>query len=85
MVKLTGLPIAEGIKSAADLPHTLSTAIQYRARINSFQEIQKDKQPPRNLWDKPFQLKAFFEDVFETNKTAPKSRNYLEYDLEDVE
>ena len=86
MVNLTGLPIADDIKSVDDLPHTLVTALMYRARINSFMELPKDKQPPRNLWDKPFQLKEFFEEVFETGgESKPKSRSFLEFDMEDVE
>lgn len=85
MVQLSGLPIAQDIKGVADLPHTLVTALQYRARINSFNELPEDKRPSRNLWDKPFRLKEFFDEVFDTKKTTSKPKTYLEFDLEDVE
>lgn len=67
-----------------DLPHTISFAITYRARINSFYELPKDKQPPRNLWDKPYQLNEFLDKVFKS-KDKGNSTTYLDYDIEDVE
>lgn len=80
------MPIAEGLNYATELPHTISLAVTYRARINSFYELPKDKQPPRDLWDKPWRLEQFFDEVFET-RGGSKSKNttYVEYDIEDVE
>jgi hypothetical protein len=82
-VQSTGLPIAEGLDSALDLPHTITYAITYREQINSFREnLPKEKQPPRNLWDKPHRLSEFLEDVFKSD--SPKDK-YIEYNEEDVE
>jgi hypothetical protein len=79
------MPLAEGIENAVDLPHTLTLAITYRARLNSFWELPKDKQPPRNLWDKPWRLSQFFDEVFDSKGGAKKQTTYVEYDIEDVE
>ena len=56
----------------------------YRSRINSFGELPKDKQPPRNLWDKPFRLNEFFDDVFK-RKENDDSQTYIDIDSEEVE
>jgi hypothetical protein len=77
--------LAEGLEDAADLPHTISLAITYRQRINSFYELPKDKRPPRDLWDKPFRLNDFFDEVFKTSGTGNKVATYVEYNSEDVE
>ena len=83
ITKTTGLPLAEGLENATDLPHTISLAVTYRTRINSFYELPKDKRPPRDLWDKPHQLDEFFEQVFKTE--GNKSATYINYNQEEVE
>lgn len=82
-VSSTGLPLAEQINSALDLPHTLTYAITYRETINSFNELPRDKRPPRNLWDKPHKLSEFFDEVFES--AGESETKFVEYDDEDVE
>jgi len=81
------MPLAEGLEYATDLPHPISLAITYRNRINSFHELPSDKQPPRNLWDKPWRLGQFFEEVFETggNSSGNKVATYVEYEAENIE
>lgn len=76
--------MAEGLEYAVDMPHTISYAITYRNRINSFNELPEDKRPPRDLWDKPYKLKDFLDEVFEV-KGGNKSANYVEYNEEDIE
>jgi len=83
LYKAAGIPLAEGLESVADLPHTLTQAIMYRARIDSLQELPKDKQPPRNLWDKPFALSEYLDKVWDVKDS--KGKEYAEFDLEDVE
>ena len=83
LYKAAGIPLAEGLESVADLPHTLTQAIMYRARIDSLQELPKDKQPPRNLWDKPFALSKYLDKVWDVKDS--KGKEYAEFDLEDVE
>jgi len=81
------MPLAEGLDSVEDLPHTIVFAIMYRARIDSFGNLPKDKQPPRDLWDKPWRLSKFLDTVWD--KEGPsKDRNVTEmyeFDMEDVE
>lgn len=84
ITKTTGLPLAEGLTTAIDLPHTISYAIGYRIQIDGFSELPEDKRPPRNLWDKPFRLSAFFDDVFDRGMDE-KGKTYAEIDLEEVE
>lgn len=69
-----------------DLPHTLSFAVLYRKRIDSFGQLPKDKRPPRNLWDKPVRLEEYLEKVWDTDSTKDKgSIEYLDFDDEEVE
>jgi len=82
---VAGIPLAEGLDSAQDLPHTLTQAIMYRAKIDSLQELPEDKKPPRNLWDKPFALKEYLDTIWDTNKNKDKGKDYLELNYEDVE
>ena len=82
--KETGIPFAEDIFTAIDLPHTLTFAIAYRARINSFSELPKDKRPPRDLWDKPSRLTEFMDSIWDT-KQANQSKQYVDINLEEVE
>lgn len=83
LYKVAGIPLAEGLESAADLPHTLTQAIMYRAKLDSFRELPKDKQPPRNLWDKPFKLGEYLDEIWDTKKD--KGKDYMEIDYEEVE
>lgn len=86
ITKSMGIPLAEGLDYATDLPHTVSLAITYRTRLNSFWELPKDKQPPRNLWDKPWRLSQFLDEVFDVKGGSNrKEATYIEYDIEDVE
>ena len=82
--KAIGLPLTKNLEDAIDLPHTISFAVTYRERINSFRELPKEKQPPRNLWDKPYKLSLFLDSIFEV-KGGPKKTDYIEFDTEDVE
>lgn len=82
--KETGIPFAEDIFIAADLPHTISYAIMYTSKINSFNELTKDRQPPRGIWDKPFRLKEYFDEIFKTEDTD-KGKTVIEFNEEEVE
>lgn len=83
LLKMAGIPLADDLP-LEDMPHTISYALIYRSRINSFYELPKNKRPPRNLWDKPAKLSEFFDEIFDT-KGENKKESYLEYDFEDVE
>jgi hypothetical protein len=82
--KETGLPLFEGVKAAEDLPYTISFAVAHRARINSFNELPKDKRPPRDLWHKPHKLDEFLETIWDTDDKKP-TKEYVEFDLGEVE
>jgi hypothetical protein len=79
------VPLVEGLSDATDLPHTVSYVTMYRLRLNSFNELPKDKQPPRNLWDKPHKLDKFLDKVFDKDDSTGKGKTYIEYDPEDIE
>lgn len=58
----------------------------YRAKLDSLKELPKDKQPPRNLWDKPFLLNEYLDDVWDSpEEKREKSREFIEINPEDVE
>jgi hypothetical protein len=80
------LPLAEGLEDTSDIPHTISFAMLYRLKINSFGDLPKDKQPPRKLWDRSHALDEFFDEVFERNKgEGTRSENFVEFNPDDVE
>ena len=85
MAKETGLPIAEGLDAANELPHTISFAVMYRVRIDSFNELPKDKRPPRDLWDKPYRLSKFLVNVWKSDKDPTKETEFIDLDDEEPE
>ena len=82
--KETGIPFSEELTSVVDLPHTLTYGIAYRARLNSFSELPKEKRPPRDLWDKPYKLSEYLDTVWD-KKEDQKGKNYFEVNPEEVE
>ena len=68
-----------------DLPHTITFALLYRERIDSFNELPKNKRPPRDLWDKPYKLGEYLEHVWDDKKTPTQSESYLDFDDEELE
>jgi hypothetical protein len=71
------------LDAASDLPYTISFAVLYRAKIDSFGNLPKDKQPPRDLWDKPYRLGKFLDTVWGDKKKS--SDNMIEFDEEEIE
>ena len=79
------IPLVEGLSdSSDDLPHTITYALMYRVKIDSFNELPKDKRPPRDLWNKAHKLDEFFDDVFDVKSSKNKDK-FIEYDPEEVE
>ena len=68
-----------------DLPHTLTEAIMYRSRIDSFRELPEDKQPPRDLWNKPHALKEFLDHIWDSDRKSSKGKDYFDINYEEVE
>lgn len=56
----------------------------YASKIKSFGELPDEKQPPRGIWDKPFRLKQFFEEVFKSDD-KDKGSTTIEFNPEEVE
>ena len=84
VTKATGLPLAEGLDAASDLPHTITFALMYRERIDSFNNLPKDKRPPRGIWDKPYRLSQFLEDIWKSDKDKKKTE-FIDIDEDDIE
>lgn len=57
----------------------------YRAKLDSFNEIPKEKRPPRYMWDRPYELGQFLEHIWDTKDGKDTSTQFYEYDLEEVE
>lgn len=72
------------MEETSDIPHTISYAISYRLKINSFNELSKDKRPPRNLWDKPYRLDKYFDEIFEV-QGKPRSEKFIDFDPDETE
>jgi hypothetical protein len=83
--KQLGIPIMEGLpNSTEELPNIITYMILHRAKIDSFNELPKEKRPPRDLWDKPYKLEEFFEEIFKVDD-KPKGKSYIEYNYKEVE
>lgn len=83
--KTTGIPFVEDVLITADLPHSVSFAIMYASKLNSFNELTEDKQPPRGIYDKPFKLKEFFDEVFDTKNPRERENMSVEFNPDEVE
>jgi hypothetical protein len=81
----TGIPFIEDIEVTIDLPHTLSFVVMYVHKLNSFAELPKEKQPPRGIWDKPYKLERFFDEVFSSSNHQKPETLSIEFDPEEVE
>ena len=57
----------------------------YRARVNSFNELPKDKRPPRGLWDKPYRLGKFLDNIWKSDKDKTKDTEFIEWEEDEVE
>lgn len=66
------------------MPYPIAFAILYRARINSFDDLPKEKKPPRDLWNKPHKLEKFFDEIFE-RKGKGEETQFIEFNEEEVE
>lgn len=84
--KETGLPFIEDIEISTELPHSVTFAIMYNSKINSFYELPKDKRPPRGIYDKPNRLDEFLDEVWEPGYKKESEENLsIEFDPEEVE
>lgn len=52
-----------GIATAADMPHTLFTAIRMGLSFLSFEELPQEEQPPKRIWLSPDKLGNWFAEV----------------------
>lgn len=78
------MPLIDGIDlNADDLPHTVTSAVLYRLKIDSFNELPKDKRPPRDLWNKPFRLEKFLESIWDKEKK--NDTEFIDFDEEEIE
>jgi hypothetical protein len=57
----------------------------YRQRIDSFNELPKDKRPPRNLWDKPYRLSQFLDTLWDKEGDNKKRTDFFDYDANELE
>lgn len=78
------LPLIDGLDlNSDDFPHTITSAIVYRMRIDSFNELPKEKRPPRDLWSKPYKLELFLDKVW--GKDDKKETEFIEFDEDEIE
>lgn len=57
----------------------------YRSRINSYNELPKDKRPPRDLWDKPYRLEQFFDEMFDRGGNEYGNSQQVLFDPDELE
>ena len=81
----TGLPLAEGLDTVEDLPHTVMMAVLYNRTIESFNELPKEKRPPRYMWDRPHELAEYLEHVWDKDFESKRKDNSFKIEFEDVE
>ena len=83
--KETGIPFVEDIEVTSDLPHTISYTVIYTSKLSSFNELPKEKRPPRGLYDKPYKLEEFFDEVFDNKNPREKEFTSIEFNPDEVE
>ncbi len=62
-----------------NMPYTWAYTIRKQEQLDSFQELPKDKVPPRSIWHNDYKLAKWFETVFDHETTG------LTVDLDGVE
>lgn len=50
----------EGISRLDDLPWTLHNAIIQAIYYLGYEELEKDERPPKRIWDRPDEMKAWW-------------------------
>ena len=81
IVKETKQPISKEFKDVKDLPYTLSYVIRRRMMIDGFNELPRDHKPPKSIFDKPSELKEWFDRIHGDKQTEFKF-NVKEEDVE---
>lgn len=56
----------------------------YQARLNSFNELPKEKRPPRYMWDRPYELSQYLEHIWDKDG-AEKEKTSYNIDFEEME
>jgi hypothetical protein len=54
--------------SVSDYPFTISFVLKRRMQLDSYLELPEDKRPPRSIWDRPNDLKEWFERAFSSGE-----------------
>ncbi len=84
-MQTTGLPLIAGLGTVNDIPHTISFFIRKMSQIASFDELPKEKRPPEIYWDNPKDLDAWFDKVFDREKTNTSDSYEFVLDLSEIE
>lgn len=84
MKKETGLPLAEGLETVQELPHTVANAIMYNKTLESFNELPLEKRPPRYMWDRPYELSQYLQHVWDRDEDK-EAKTSFNLDFEDVD
>lgn len=66
IVKDLNYPLHNSLLDLAvfDYPHTINYVIKRRMQLDSYLELPEDKRPPRDIWDKPSELREWFDRAF---------------------
>lgn len=70
---------------AYNLPYTLAYAFRKQAQLDSFDELPKDKRPPRSIWHNEYRLTEWFDEVFSTDSSSFSGPSELVFNLNEVE
>jgi hypothetical protein len=64
-------PLHESLKdlSIYDYPYSIQFVIHKRMQVESWLELPEDKQPPKDIWYKPSELKEWFDRVYGKEST----------------
>jgi len=66
IVKELNYPVHNSLRdfSVFEYPHTVNYVIKRRMQLDSYLELPEEKRPPRSIWDRPSELRDWFERVF---------------------
>lgn len=77
--KATGSPLHPILSVVYNIPFTLAYMIRKQNQIDSFQELPREKQPPRSIWHNDYRINLWYDTLF-TDTPAKGSELVLTMD-----
>jgi hypothetical protein len=83
VVKETGGILHHTLKElgSTEYPYTICSVIRRRQQIDNYNELPKEKRPPRAIWDSPSELNEWFDRVY----SGGSKQTEFTFNVDDIE